>query len=243
MRRIAIATTVTAALLATTLAACAGTGTGTVDGTVSDGTVVTDDTLTGKKDDTFTPDDDDEDVTEDDGTYDDEDDEDAKGSKKDSKKDSKKSTKKDEADDEDADDADHEAAVKAAKAEGKTVLTGTVVMVDGPDIFDYEDIDPSVMGGAQSEAGNTYAILELDEETTISGMGADGFAREETHDLIGLGHDLPKYDEIKDTASQWKKYDGQRVCVAGNAVFPTDVSFPTAGTLHDAELLYVEAVG
>lgn len=136
--------------------------------------------------------------------------------------------------------AEREAAVEAAEAEGKTVLVGKVVMVDGPDIFRYESIDPEALGGAGHEEGNTYAILELDGDTTISGMGADNYPRTETHDHIGLGHDLPRYAEIKDTASQWAQYDGMRVCVAGDAVFPTDVSFPTAGTLHDAEVLYVE---
>lgn len=131
----------------------------------------------------------------------------------------------------DAVDADNEAVVKAAKAEGKTVLTGTVVIVDGPDIFEYEGMGLKVMGGAQSEEGNTYAIFEFDEDTLISGMGADGSAREETHDLIGLEHDLPKYDEIEDTASQWKKYEGQRICVVGDAVFPsTGLTGASVGT-------------
>ena len=232
MRRTSIAVTVTAAMLVTTLGACAGTGTGTVDGTVPDRTTtVTDGSVTSQED--ATP------------TSSKHDDKDATAEKEDERNIDTKagSDKMGDVEKGDAVGADNEAIVKAAKAEGKTVLTGTVVIVDGPDIFEYEGMDPKVMGGAQSEEGNTYAILELDEDTLISGMGADGFPREEAHDLIGLGHDLPKYDEIKDTASQWKQYEGQRVCVAGDAVFPTDVSFPTEGTLHDAELLYVEAVG
>ena len=128
-----------------------------------------------------------------------------------------------------------------AEADGKTVLTGTVRMVDGPDIFEYEDIDPEMLGGKESEEGNTYAILELDEETTLSGMGADGTPRNgEKTDHIGLGNDMPKYDFTEDTASQWKKYDGKRICVAGDVWFPTDVSFPLSGRMSDAEVLYEE---
>lgn len=99
--------------------------------------------------------------------------------------------------------ADNEAVVKA---EGKTVLTGTVVIVDGPDIFEYEGMGPKVMGGAQSEEGNTYVILELDEDTLISGMGADGSARKETHDLIGLGPLLPigTFDCLRGLTTNWQ---------------------------------------
>lgn len=210
MKRTSLAL-IAAAALATTLAACGGTG-----GTVTDATV--------------------DEPTEVESTTTDE-----KDVEKDAKATDDKDAKvTDEAEAANLSDAEKEAAKKKAEADGKTVLVGKVVMVDGPDIFKYESIDPSVMGGAQSEAGNTYAVLELDRDTEISGMGADNYPRTETHDHIGLGHDLPKYDEIKDTASQWKAYDGKRVCVAGDAVFPTDVSFPTAGTLHDAEVLYVE---
>lgn len=219
MRRNAITLLATAAL-ATTLAACGGTGTGSTGSATTDDTTETNSSTTK-----------DEKDTKDEG----------KGVESDDKGDAdSKIAGTDDTKVAAMTDAEKSEARSKAEAAGKTVLTGTVVMVDGPDIFKYENIDPSVMGGAQSEEGNTYAILQLDEETKISGMGADGFAREETHDLIGLGHDLPKYEDIKDTASQWKQYDGQRVCVAGDAVFPTDVSFPTAGTLHDTEVLYAE---
>lgn len=140
-----------------------------------------------------------------------------------------------------ADSQKNDKAVKKAESEGKTVLVGTVRMVDGPDIFEYEGVDPEMLGGKGSEEGNTYAILELDEEVTLSGMGADGSPRDgEKADHIGLGEDLPKYDFTEDTASQWKKYEGKRVCVAGDVWFPTDVSFPLSGRMSDAEVLYEE---
>lgn len=127
----------------------------------------------------------------------------------------------------------------AAEAEGKTVLVGTVHMIDGPDIFAYEGIDAETLGGADSENGNTYAILELDETATVSGMGADGSPRSgEEVDHIGLGDDLPAYDFAEDTASQWRAYEGKRICVAGDVWFPTDVSFPLSGRMSDAEVLY-----
>ena len=209
--------------LATALTACGGAGGtgGTVTDTPTDTPIEVEDVVM-----------DDDTEGDDEGTVDTTDDKDNK--------------KTDATDDDSTDDAtrltddEKEEAKKKAESDGKTVLAGKVVIIDGPDIFEYEGMDPKVMGGKETEEGNTYAILELDEDTKISGMGADGFPREENHDLIGLGHDLPKYDDIKDTASQWKKYEGKRICVAGDAVFPTDVSFPKEGTLHDAELLYVE---
>ena len=218
MRRSTL-TMLAAATLAATLAACGGAGTAATDATVDEPTEVEGAATDEKVDE--------EDAEEVDGKADEEADE-----KADEKID--KAAGKAVADA--ISEAEREAAVEAAEAEGKTVLVGKV----GPDIFRYESIDPEALGGAGHEEGNTYAILELDGDTTISGMGADNYPRTETHDHIGLGHDLPRYAEIKDTASQWARYDGMRVCVAGDAVFPTDVSFPTAGTLHDAEVLYVE---
>lgn len=51
---------------------------------------------------------------------------------------------------------------------------------------------------------------------------------------------MPKYDFIEDTASQWKKYEDKRICVAGEVWFPTDVSFPLTGSISDIEVLYEE---
>lgn len=140
-----------------------------------------------------------------------------------------------------SDESEHAAARDDAEKDGRTVLTGTVRIIDGPDIFEYEGVDAEVLGGRDSEAGNTYAILELDEETAVSGMGADGSPRsDEKVDHVGLGSDMPRYEDVEDTASQWREYEGKRVCVAGDVWFPTDVSFPLSGRMSNAEVLYEE---
>ena len=91
----------------------------------------------------------------------------------------------------------------------------------------------------------TKALARIDVEALAGGgvrLGelADGSPGEGDADHIGIGRDIPAFDFVEDSASFWTDYDGQRVCVAGNPWFQTDVSLPYAPRMYDAQLLYVE---
>lgn len=128
----------------------------------------------------------------------------------------------------------------AAEEQGLTVFVGTVRVMGGLDLCAYEDVDPHMNDNAEVIEQSTYVILELDETTHIVGMGADGSPREGDADHIGIGRSIPAHDFIEDTSSTWADYDGQRICVAGEPWFQTDVSLPFAPRMYDAQLLYVE---
>lgn len=135
--------------------------------------------------------------------------------------------------------AEHEAARTAAENEGLSVFVGTVNIMSGVDLCAYED-KPVEIFGADAEGEATYVILELDEITHVVGERADGSPGEGDADHIGIGRNIPAFDFVEDSASFWADYNGQRVCVAGNPWFQTDVSLPYAPRMYDAQLLYVE---
>lgn len=135
---------------------------------------------------------------------------------------------------------EHAAARAAAESEGLSVFTGTVRVMSGTELCAYEEVDPNMNGDADVVAESTYVILVLDEETHVVGMGADGSPREGDADHIGIGRSIPAFDFVEDSAGKWGKYDGVRICVAGEPWFQTDVSLPFAPRMYDAELLYTE---
>lgn len=135
--------------------------------------------------------------------------------------------------------AEHEAARSAAENEGLSVFTGVVHVMTGEDLCAYED-KPVELFYEDAASDTTYVILVLDETTHVVGERADGSPGEGDADHIGIGRDIPAFDFVDDSASFWRDYDGQRVCVAGNPWFQTDVSLPYAPRMYDAQLLYVE---
>ena len=137
--------------------------------------------------------------------------------------------------------AEEEAAAKAeaeaaaaVEAEHEAARTLT-----GEELCAYEN-KPVEMFYDDAASDTTYVILELDETVHVVGELADGSPGEGDADHIGIGRDIPAFDFVEDSASFWTDYDGQRVCVAGNPWFQTDVSLPYAPRMYDAQLLYVE---
>jgi len=126
-----------------------------------------------------------------------------------------------------------------AEEEGLTVLEGTVHIMGGTELCDYEGVDPNMNGDADDVARCTYVILVLDEMTHVSGMGGDGSPRDGDADHVGIGRDMPMFDFVENTADQWMGMEGQRICVAGSVAFQSDVSLPFAPRMYDARLLYV----
>lgn len=135
--------------------------------------------------------------------------------------------------------AEHEAARTAAENEGLSVFVGTVNVMTGEELCAYED-KPVEIFGADAEGEATYVILELGETVHVVGELADGTPGEGDADHMAIGRSVPAWDFVEDSASFWLDYDGQRVCVAGNPWFQTDVSLPYAPRMYDAQLLYVE---
>ncbi len=135
--------------------------------------------------------------------------------------------------------AEHEAARSSAEGEGLSVFTGVVHVMTGEELCAYEN-KPVEMFYEDAASDTTYVILELDETVHVVGELADGSPGEGDADHIGIGRDIPAFDFVEDSASFWTDYDGQRVCVAGNPWFQTDVSLPYAPRMYDAQLLYVE---
>lgn len=135
--------------------------------------------------------------------------------------------------------AEHESTRAAAEGEGLSVFVGTVHIMTGEELCAYED-KPVEMFYEDAASDTTYVILELDETTHVVGERADGSPGEGDADHIGIGRNIPAFDFVEDSASFWTDYDGQRVCVAGNPWFQTDVSLPYAPRMYDAQLLYVE---
>lgn len=132
-------------------------------------------------------------------------------------------------------------AREAAVESGLSVFTGTVRVMSGLDLCEYEGADPNMNGTADTVAESTYVILVLDGSEHVVGMAADGSPRESDADHIGIGQLIPAYlDFMEDSSSRWLDYDGKRVCVAGEPWFQTDVSLPFAPRMFDAQLLYVE---
>ena len=118
---------------------------------------------------------------------------------------------------------------EAAKAQGYQVFEGTVHVGGVEDIIALQgvDIDPSVVGN-----GGTYAVLVFDNETEVSGMGADGSGeRTKPADILGIAErtDYTSFVVEYGDLDACKALDGQHVAVAAKAqdiVFPSDVRLP-----------------
>lgn len=136
--------------------------------------------------------------------------------------------------------AEREALRAAAEEQGLSVFEGTVRIVNGTELCEMAGVEPNTIGREEVIAESTYAILVLDQPTTVQGNYGDGSTGEQEASYIGLGQNIPAYEGVEDTASALLPYNGMHACLAGQVQFPTDVSLPLAPRMNVNEVLYYD---
>ncbi len=117
-----------------------------------------------------------------------------------------------------------EAAIKEAQEKGYMVLSGTVHVMNGRELCEYQGYELEQMFGdewAKTEEATTYIIIVFAHETTLDCQSGDGSGiRPGTATMISL---------TKQDTSYWEEREGEEVTIAvssNETWWPSDVSLP-----------------
>ena len=121
-----------------------------------------------------------------------------------------------------------DAAIKDAQAKGYVVLSGTVHVMNGRELCEYQGQDLEQLFGAtwaKTEEATTYIIIVFNHETTLDAQSGDGSGiRPGTATMIAL---------TKQDTSYWEAREGEEVLIAVSPKetwWPSDASLPLGET-------------
>ena len=119
--------------------------------------------------------------------------------------------------------AEQEALRSEAESDGRETIAGTLTMMSGTELCEFEGVSLEATGAPDEVADSLYAVLVLDERTK---------------EHVVIGRSVPAHEEWGDTASDWWESEGGLICVVGSFE-DEDGSFPYARRCYDVDLVFV----